>query len=135
MLVAATAAGTSAALGAGPIQPGTTVGHSGVTGTHGLVDTRKHPGAWLAYDPVTMLVRSITTRAPTVHAVDATAAVDRQLVGARARLQRREPGSSAWTTIATSSERRGTATETSSPLHDSRHVPGGAEPAPFASSG
>jgi peptidoglycan/xylan/chitin deacetylase (PgdA/CDA1 family) len=63
-----------------------------------------------------LVVRSITSRAPIVHAVDATPGPDRQLVGARARLQRRELGSSAWTTIATSPEERGTTTETSSPL-------------------
>jgi peptidoglycan/xylan/chitin deacetylase (PgdA/CDA1 family) len=118
-----TVAGTSAAVGADLPQPGTSVSHSGVTGTHSLVDRRKHPGAWLAYDPVTMLARSITARPPLVYAVDATSGIDQQLVGARARLQRRAPGSSAWTTIASSPERRGMATETSSPLHTSVTFP------------
>src|SRR4051794_38728076 len=74
-----TVAGTSAAVGADLPQPGTSVSHSGVTGTHSLVDRRKHPGAWLAYDPVTMLARSITARPPLVYAVDATSGIDQQL--------------------------------------------------------
>jgi peptidoglycan/xylan/chitin deacetylase (PgdA/CDA1 family) len=84
---------------------------SGTVGTYALTDTRHVPGAWAAYDAVTMRIRTLTAFAPSLFA----AGPGNQRVGAQARLQLLAPHASGWATVATSAEVKGTATEAAAP--------------------
>jgi peptidoglycan/xylan/chitin deacetylase (PgdA/CDA1 family) len=102
---------------AAPTMADTPLWHWGVRGHHALIDTAADPGARCQYDAVTRALSVIRVRPPVVKAVDRTAGTDRQLVGARAWLERRTSPAGPWVRVAGGPLETATATDSTSPFH------------------
>ena len=103
--VAVAAALVCLALTAGTASADTVIGHSGNVGAHHLRDTNAKPGVKCRYQQGggsgEEILYKLTVKPPVIFAVNKTGARDRQLVGWRAQIQRRNHGAAAFVTIAT----------------------------------
>lgn len=92
-------------LNAGVASADTDVSFSGTVGMHHLRDTNAKPGVKCRFQEGggsgEQILYQLTVKPPVIFAVNKTGARDRQLVGWRAQIQRRNAGAAAFVTIAT----------------------------------
>jgi hypothetical protein len=107
--------GTAVALmlaiaGATPIAADTPLTQSGRVGVHYLADSSEFPDATCTYDSQTT-IHSIRLRAPFVYARNTVPGVETQAVSWLFVIQSRTPGTSAWSTVATSASQKKATTD------------------------
>ena len=90
-------------LGSGLVLADTPISHSGSVGAHHLTDTHAGPGVKCLYQEGggsgEEVLHQLVVKPPVIFAVDKTGGRDKQLVGWRALIQRRNHGAASFVTI------------------------------------